>query len=136
MRYVQNIQWVQNINFCDGKHVLPNSLLNPGNVRKLNISFIIWPALHKFSILFSAVKLKLWLNFSKFIYTFKIGLLNLGYRLYFRVFSSLQRDQELVFLNVTLAGILNFSQFMDGGDWKLRSWNISLDCTSKFFSIH
>ena len=38
-----------------------------------HIKVEMWPALCKFSILFSAVKLKLGHNFSQFIYRFKIG---------------------------------------------------------------
>ena len=37
------------------------------------IKFEMWPALCKFPILFSAVKLKLRPNFSQFIYRFEIG---------------------------------------------------------------
>ena len=44
------------------------------------------PALSKLPILFSTVKLKLGHNLSQFTYKFKLGLLNLGLRLYFQVF--------------------------------------------------
>ena len=44
------------------------------------------PALSKLSILFLTVKLKSGHNFSQFTYKFKLGLLNLGLRLYFQVF--------------------------------------------------
>ena len=67
-----------------------------------------WPSLRKFHFLFPAVKLKLGHNFSQFILDSKLGLLNVKRRLY------LQRDSQrkLGFLNVALAGSLNFSELM------------------------
>ena len=43
----------------------------------------------------------------------KLGLVNLGLRLHIQVFHNPQRDRKLGFLNVALAGLLIFSQFMD-----------------------
>ena len=49
----------------------------------------------------------------------KLGLLNLGLRLYLQVFDNSQRDLTLRFLNVYLAGLLNLSQLMnDIENWK------------------
>ena len=43
----------------------------------------------------------------------KLGFWNIGLRLYFQVFPNSQRDRRLEFLNVALAGLLNFPQFME-----------------------
>ena len=78
-----------------------------------HVKFQMWPALCKFPILFSAVKLKLGHNVSQFILDSKLGLLNLALRLYFQVFDNSQRNLKLRFLNVAPAGLPNFCQFMD-----------------------
>ena len=69
--------------------------------------FKMWPALCKFSILFSTVKLRLGrINFlSSSIGA--LGLLNLGIRLYFQVFDNSHRDLKLRFLNDAVAGLSN-----------------------------
>ena len=64
-----------------------------------------WPALCKFPILFSAIKLKLRHNFSQVINMFKIGTSKL--------FPNSQIEGKLVFLNLATAGIANFSQFLE-----------------------
>ena len=49
----------------------------------------------------------------------KLGLLELGLRLYLQVFDNSQRHLTLRFLNVYLAGLLNLSQLMnDIENWK------------------
>ena len=81
--------------------------------------FGMYSALFKFPILFSTVKFKLG-RYSQFIYIFKIGPLNLGLRLSFQVFPNSERDWKLGFLNVALAGLLNFFQFIE----ELENWDI------------
>ena len=49
----------------------------------------------------------------------KLGFWNLCYRLYFQGFPNSQRDRKLGFLNIVLAGLLNFSQFME----EIENWN-------------
>ena len=103
-----------------------NSLCEVWNVNSL--------ILCKLHILFSTVTLKLGHTFSRFIHIFKIRtfwLLALGctYKL-FPIYNEI-----LGFLNVALAGLLNFFQFMKNIE-NCIFWNISLGCTSKFFPIH
>ena len=69
--------------------------------------FKMWPALCKFSILFSAVKLRLGrINFLRSSIG-ALGLLNLGLKLYFQVFDNSHRDLKLRFLNDAVAGLSN-----------------------------
>ena len=51
-----------------------------------NVKVEIWPALCKFPILFSTVKLNLDITFPNSSIDSKLGLWNLGFRLYFQVF--------------------------------------------------
>ena len=51
-----------------------------------------------------------------------MGFLNLGLRLYFQVLPNSQRDSSLGFLNVALAGIVNFSQFME----EIKNWEFGI----------
>ena len=75
--------------------------------------FEMWLVFFKFSILFSTVKLKLGHDFLNSSIDSKFGLWDLVSRLYFQVFPNSQRDQKLRFLSVSIAGLLNFSQFME-----------------------
>ena len=43
----------------------------------------------------------------------KLGLVNVGLKSYFQVFPNSERDWKLGCLNVAVAGVLNFSQFME-----------------------
>ena len=105
---------------------ISNSLCEVWNVNSLILS--------KLHILFSTVTLKLGHKCSQFIHIFKIRIfwvLALGctYKL-FPIYNEI-----LGFLNVALAGLLNFSQFMKNIE-NYIFLNISLGCTSKFFPIH
>ena len=113
--YVLNIHLVQNFTFPNGKHILPHSL-NSWNLRKWNISFMVLrsPDLCKFQILFLAVKLKLGHNFSQFICRFKTGTSESWTKAVLSHLSQFTKKfRKLWLLNVVLAGLFNFSQFME-----------------------
>ena len=58
----------------------------------------------------------------------KLGLLELGLRLYLQVFDNSQRHLTLRFLNVYLAGLLNLSQLMnDIENWKFAMLQLFLE---------
>ena len=58
----------------------------------------------------------------------KLGLLELGLRLYLQVFDNSQRHLTLRFLNVYLAGLLNLSQLMnDIENWKFAILQLFLE---------
>ena len=58
----------------------------------------------------------------------KLGLLELGIRLYLQVFDNSQRHLTLRFLNVYLAGLLNLSQLMnDIENWKFAILQLFLE---------
>ena len=84
-------------------------------VKYLNhhFKFETWPVLSKFPILFSVVKLKLGHNVSQSSTDSELGLLNLRLRLHLPVLGNSETDLKLGFLNVLLARLLNFHQFMD-----------------------
>ena len=71
-----------------------------------------WLVLCKFPIVFSTVKLKLGTISPNSSIDSKLGLWNFGLKLHLRIFSNSHTDRKLAFLNVVLAGLLNFSQFM------------------------
>ena len=133
--------WVQNFIFPNGKQILPNSLINSWNLKKWNNSFIMsslncgQPCLN-FPSYFQQWNLNKNIAFHNSFTDSRLGILNLGPRLYLQVFPNSQGDWKLGFLNVALAWILNFSQFMDVRDWQLEFWNISLEFISKFFPVH
>ena len=41
-----------------------------------------------------------------------LGFLNVGIRMYFKIFPNLRKDGKLGFANVALVGLFNFFQFM------------------------
>ena len=104
--------------FPIGKHIFPNSLKNFGNLRKWNILFIMFglkcgqPCVNS-PPYFQQWNLNQEITFPNSSTDSKSGLRNLGFRLHFQVFPHSQRDHKLRFLNVTVAGLLNFSQFME-----------------------
>ena len=95
--------------FPNGKHILTNSDKSlKFEVTEYLIHHVkveMWPALCKFPILFSAIKLKLRHNFSQVINMFKIGTSKL--------FPNSQIEGKLGFLNLATAGIANFLQFLE-----------------------
>ena len=95
--------------FPNGKHILTNSdkSLKFEETEYLihHVKVEIWPALDKFSILFSAMKFKLRHSISQVIKIFKIGTC--------KFFPNSQREGKSGFLNVASTGIVNYSQFLE-----------------------
>ena len=113
----QNFRWVQN-------SIFPNWLINSWNLRKWNISLIMLsskrgqPCVNSQSY-FQQWNLNQGITFPNSSTYSKLGLWNLGLRLYFQVFPNSQTDRKLGFLKITLAGLLNFSQFME----EIENWD-------------
>ena len=123
--YAQNFAWVQNFIFPNGKHILPNSLINSWNSRKWNISFIMLRLKYGQPCVKSTSYFPRWNLNLDIIFTnssIHLKVLNLGLRLYFQVFLKSQRYWKLVILNVALAGIVNFPQFME----KIEKWDFGI----------
>ena len=110
-------------------------------LRKWNISFIILslkcgqPCVNSPSY-FQQWNLNLEITFSNSSIDSKLGLWNLGLRLaVFPSFSQFRkRSQTGIFK--CCSGFTSPSFLIREKDWKLWFFNISLDCTSKYFPIH
>ena len=121
--YVQDLIWVQNSSFPNGKHIFPNSWYI-FKIWRNEISHYVWNEdsliiLCKLTIWFSAVKLKLGPKLFQFIHRFKYsfdydsstGFLSVGLMLYFQVFPNSRRDFGI--FECYRARLFNFSQFKE-----------------------
>ena len=104
------------------------------NFLKFEETFEMWPALCKFSILFSTGKLRLGHIFSLCTLDSKLGFWLLVLGCNFRFFP--------IYIEIKKLGFFEWrSRFflILPNSWnrlKIRTLNIKLDCTSKFFLIH
>ena len=80
-----------------------------------NVSSLV---LCKFPSLFSTVKLNLGNSCSQFTLRFKLGFLNYGLSLYFKVFPNLRKNWKWGFSIASLVGYLNFSHYMK----EIKNW--------------
>ena len=133
---LSNSWWVQNSIFPNTvENIFPNSLINIQMEYLIhcvwNVSILISC---KLPVLFSSVKLKLVLKFSKFMCRNIIGIFGCSSSAIISKFSPVQKEIS-EFLNITQAELLSFSQFRRK-DGKLFFYIISLGCTSKSFPIY